>query len=108
MQQQHPDELKSHRKRLSAAIEEIAAKKKWHHEPFNGLTTQLRQDIREHYQETNQMFCQSFWPNQQWEQIFPDAQTTESHQDINYNADKLRILRNNVIATTIPSLSTVQ
>ena len=108
MQQQHPDELKSHRKRLSAAIEDIAAKKKWHHEPFNGLTTQLRQDIRGHYRETNQMFCQSFWSNQQWEQIFPDAQTTESHQDINDNADKLRILRNNVIATTIPSLSTVQ
>lgn len=106
MQQRQPAELKTHRKQLSTAIEELAIKKEWNREPFNGLTMQLRQDIREHYRETNQIFCRSFWANQQWEQIFPDIQREESPQDIKDNAYNLRILRNNVIASIIPPTRT--
>lgn len=108
MQQRQPAELKAQRKRLRAAIEKLALKNEWHREPFNGLTTKLCQDIREHYRESNQMFCQSFWPNQQWERIFPDIQRTKPPRDSKDNEDTLRALRNNVIASTIPSASTVQ
>ena len=61
-----------------AAIAEIAAQKKWHHEPFIGLMTQLRQDIRVHDQETNQMYCQSFWPNQQCRTEFSQTPRQQS------------------------------
>lgn len=108
MQQRQPAELKTQRRRLRTAIEKLAIKNEWHLEPFDGLTTKLCQDIREHYRESNQMFCQSFWPNQQWEQIFPDTQRTKPPQASTDKADTLQVLRNNVISSTIPSASTVQ
>ena len=108
MQQHRPDALKTHRKKLSAAIEELAMRKKWGQEPFNGLTTQLSHDIREHYRLTNQQFCRSFWPNQKWEQIFPDIQEAESPVDIKDDEDNLRNLRDNVIKCTIPAVSMIQ
>ena len=108
MQQHQPDALKKHRKKLSTVIEELAIKNKWGQDPFNGLTTQLSRDIREHYQPANQRFCRSFWPNQQWEQIFPETPGDLSADDVKVDEDNLINLRDNVIKSTIPEFSILQ
>lgn len=102
MHQQYRAELQKNRKDLSTAIEDLAIKKKWHRTPFNGLTTQLQQQIRDHYRESNQKFCQTFWPNQTWEQLYPAAQIGEEPQGISKESINLTILCNNIIANTLP------
>ena len=110
LEQHNPNALRDNGKTLRKAIERLAAQQGWTDDPFNGLDAQLCKTIRDRYRTSNTKFCQRFWPEVQWHDLFPnhicsDTCAQEPLRPLNEELKQLKALRDDLIADNVPAQS---
>ena len=92
------------------AIERLARQQGWPDEPFNGLDAELSRTIRDHYRTSNSKFCQRFWPEVQWDDLFPNhvcsgTSAPEPSRMLDEELKQLEALRDSLITDNVPAQS---
>ena len=110
LEQHNPNALNSSTKALRKAIERVAQQHGWPDDPFNGLNAELCKTIRNRYRTSNSKFCQRFWPEVQWDDLFPNhvcsvRRTIEPSRMPDEELKQLQALRNKLIADNVPAPS---
>ena len=111
LEEHNPKAVRSSAKDLRKAIELLAQQQGWPDEPFNGLDAQLCGTIRDRYRNSNTSFCQRFWPEVQWDDLFPSrvcsgTSTKETSPMVgDEELKQLRALRDKLIADNVPTQS---
>jgi len=110
LEKHNPNALDSSAKILRKAIERLARQHGWPDEPFNGLDAGLCQTIRDRYRTTNSKFCQRFWPEVEWDDLFPNhvcsgTSAPEPSRMLDEELKQLEALRDSLIADNVPAQS---
>ena len=75
-------------------------------EPFNGLDSTIQQTICNRYQSSNADFCNCFWPEMTWDELFKSRlQNIREPNSVAWTeaADtELKACRGKVIASNLP------
>ncbi|MEC8441626.1 MAG: hypothetical protein VXZ59_04830 [Cyanobacteriota bacterium] len=105
-----PNALPKSSKILRKAIERLSREQGWPDEPFNGLDAQLCETIRDRYRNSNDRFCQRFWPEVQWDDLFPsrvysDSSPSKPSRMLDIELKHLQALRDKLIADNVPGSS---
>ena len=110
LEKHNPNALASSTKILRKAIERLARQQGWPDEPFNGLDAELCRTIRDRYRTSNSKFCQRFWPEVQWDDLFPNhvcsgTSAPMPSRMLDEELKQLEALRDSLIADNVPAQS---